>query len=262
LINGPASANYDLDLGTLPLTDFYYKTYWQEARTAGIGAPPQADNALINGTNKNVAGTAGSYNLTPLTKGLKHRLRLVNTAVDAGFYVSLDSHPFQVIEADFVPIKPYNANWLFLAIGQRYDVIIDANQTAGNYWFRATTAAGCGNNKNTAIRSIFTYNGTTVANPTSTAFTQTLTACADELSSNIQPVVTKAVDNSTFILSTGDTLPVKNAGQISGVFSWQINNSAINVDWEHPTLAYVEEQNTTYASSLNILQLPNANQVS
>lgn len=46
--------------------------------------------------------------------------------------VSLDNHPFQVITSDFVPIKPYSANWIFVAIGQRYDVVITANQTSGN----------------------------------------------------------------------------------------------------------------------------------
>ena len=46
--------------------------------------------------------------------------------------VSLDNHPFQVITSDFVPIKPYYADWIFLGIGQRYDVVINANQTSGN----------------------------------------------------------------------------------------------------------------------------------
>ena len=195
-INGPATADYDIDLGTLPIQDFYYKTMYVEGLAAGTTGPPKADNMLINGTNMNVAGTTGSYSITTLTSGSKHRVRLINTSVESSFYVSLDGHTLEVIEADFVPIVPYNTTWIFLAIGQRYDVIVNANQTLGNYWFRVKYATGCGTNANTNIRAIFNYDSVTVANPTSTAATQPLTACADE--TNLVPYNAKSVNSSQF----------------------------------------------------------------
>lgn len=213
--------------------------------------PPQSDNVLINGKNMNVALTTGAYDVQTLVSGDVHRLRIINTAVDHGFYVSLDDHPFTVIQTDFVPIVPYTANWIFINIGQRYDVLITANQTAGNYWFRVNTN-GCGNSANKAIHSIFTYSGVTSANPTSTAFTQTTTACADE--SSIVPYNAIAIDSSLFTFNTADTHTVVQ-GNSGGVTVWSIDSVAIDVDWEQPTLQYIESGNTSYPADLRIYEL-------
>jgi len=52
-----------------------------------------------------------------LQPGKTHRLRLVNTALDVALRVSLDGHPFTVIANDFVPVVPYNTNYLLIGIG-------------------------------------------------------------------------------------------------------------------------------------------------
>jgi FtsP/CotA-like multicopper oxidase with cupredoxin domain len=200
IINGPASANYDLDLGTFPITDWYYKSMWEEVQAvdANGGAPPPADNLLINGKNKNPAGTTGEYDVQTLTPGKKHRLRIINTSVENMFYISLDSHTMQVIQADFVPIVPFNTTSLFVGIGQRYDVIIDASETPGNYWFRVDISS-CSANMNPSFKSIFNYEGITLADPTSTATDlPTGLPCLDESSSNLVPFVPKAVDKTQF----------------------------------------------------------------
>ena len=67
-----------------------------------------------------MAGTTGSYNVVTLTPGKKHRVRIINTSIDTQMRVSLDGHPFQVIQHDFVPIQPYTTNWLILGIGTVY----------------------------------------------------------------------------------------------------------------------------------------------
>lgn len=121
IINGPASSNYDIDLGTYTVNDWYYKT---AAQTAAItdnnlqnaAGPPPGDNILINGTNKNAAG-GGSYGKVSVTKGKKYLLRLINPSLDAQIRVSLDGHPFTVVTSDLVPIKPFTTNWLLLGIG-------------------------------------------------------------------------------------------------------------------------------------------------
>jgi FtsP/CotA-like multicopper oxidase with cupredoxin domain len=120
VINGPATANYDIDLGPYVLQDWYYITAYQAGARAfngGLGGPPPTgDNILINGTNKNDNG-GGNYNRVSITRGRKYRLRIINTSIDAGFLVSLDGHPFQVIAHDFVPVQPYTANYLQVGIG-------------------------------------------------------------------------------------------------------------------------------------------------
>ena len=122
IINGPATANYDIDLGTYLVNDWYYQTAYQisdeaDANLQTGSGPPPANNILINGTNKNANG-GGSYNKVTLQSGKKYLLRLVNPSVDNQIRVSLDNHPFQVITSDLVPIHPYNTNWVLLGIGK------------------------------------------------------------------------------------------------------------------------------------------------
>ncbi|KAH8594958.1 Cupredoxin [Bisporella sp. PMI_857] len=259
IINGPASSDYAIDLGTFPISDFYYENSYQLAFQAARTGPPTARNLVFNGTNTNAAGL-GRKNVTPLTPGKKHRLRIINTSVDQGFYVSLDGHQFHVIEADFVPVTPFTTTWLFIGIGQRYDVIIDANQTAGNYWFRASLAAICGANARASnMTSIFNYVGVPVANPTTTGAALADNACIDPLAS-LHPYTPKAVDSSTF------TLPgnIHNLSGIlrdnQGLFTWNIDGTPINVDWGTPTLEYVVNDNNNYPDELVVHDIPNANQ--
>ena len=98
VINGPASSNYDIDLGPYTITDWYYKTTWQQAianHAVVNGPPPGPDTILINGTNVN--GNAGAYARTKgLIRGKKYRLRIINVSADDTFRVSLDGHKFTV----------------------------------------------------------------------------------------------------------------------------------------------------------------------
>jgi hypothetical protein len=218
---------------------------------------------------KSPSGTAGAYNKVMIKKGMKYRLRLINTGLDNHFKVSLDSHILTVIAADFVPIVPYNTTWLFIAIGQRYDVIFTASKDVGNYWFRAEVQQGCGQNSNNGnIRSIFSYEGADNSDPTSTATNYTQ-SCADETS--LLPYFSMDVPADQFTGSQARTLTVGGPNRIpinnstnpaSTIFSWNMNGSAINVDWAQPTLQYIFEDNTNYPPDLNIIQLPDANMVS
>lgn len=262
VIAGPATSNYDVDLGAMPINDWYYQTAFQNAILSSISGPPIADNALINGTMLNPSGTGGAYNKVTLTSGKKYRLRLINTSVDNHFRVSLDNHNLTVIQTDFVPTQPYVAEWIFIGIGQRYDVIIDANQAVDNYWFRAEVMTACGsNNNNGNIMSIFSYAGAADANPTSTGTTAPQN-CNDE--SGLIPYVVKNVDSTNF-LSEYETLDVLLdfgiASNGQSVAQWNVNGSVIDVDWEDPTLKYVEDGNTTFATDLNLIQLPEANKL-
>lgn len=61
IIDGPASSQYDEDLGALPLTDWYYTSAFTLNEVAqNQGRPPTPDNLLVNGTHKNAAG-GGTY---------------------------------------------------------------------------------------------------------------------------------------------------------------------------------------------------------
>jgi len=243
----------------MPISDFYYQSAYVEALLAAEQGPPTADNGLINGKMVNPSGTAGAYNQVTLQRGKTYRLRLINTSMDNHFKVSLDSHNLTVIAADFVPIVPYNTSWLFIGIGERYDVIITASQPIGNYWFRAEVQQGCGSNANNGnIKAIFHYQGAATSNPNSTATSYTQ-SCLDE--TDLVPYVAKDVPEDQFVYPEAEELTIGGPSIVDGLFIWNVNGSGIDVDWEMPTLQYVYEGNTSYPSDLNIYQLPKANAV-
>jgi FtsP/CotA-like multicopper oxidase with cupredoxin domain len=96
-INGPASLDYEEDLGTFPITDCYTDNTYQAGFKSEptIAGPPRARGALINGKMKSAPGVTGfgAYEDVKIVKGKTYRLRLINTSVDMGFKVSLDNHP-------------------------------------------------------------------------------------------------------------------------------------------------------------------------
>ncbi|RDW60551.1 hypothetical protein BP6252_11934 [Coleophoma cylindrospora] len=257
-INGPATANYDVDLGTYTISDWYYQSTFQLAYLLnnGIIGVPSGSNGLINGSM--VSANGGKYTTNTLTSGKRYRLRLINTSVDNHFAVSLDNHPFTVITSDFVPIKPYTTNWIFMGIGQRYDVIITANQTVGSYWFRAEVQSGCGSNDNNGnIKSIFTYAGAAAGDPTSTPTTYTQ-RCTDETS--LVPFWDSFIPSGPLVNFTQNLDVAINIGATANgsVITWGINFNSLDVVWEKPILEYVKNGTSDWPTSENLIALPNA----
>lgn len=183
VFDGPAAGNYDYDLGPYMFNEVYDGlTAWQVNAIAAVnlqnkGGPPAASNLLINGTNKNANGE-GTTGTVTIQSGKKYRLRLINSSVDSFVRVSLDNHTLSVIASDFIPINPFPTQWLLIAIGQRYDVVIHANQTAGNYWFRADVAGDCFSANTGAGRAIWTYSGQELATPSTSPFSEP-SVCAE-----------------------------------------------------------------------------------
>ncbi|KAK2758386.1 hypothetical protein FQN54_004236 [Arachnomyces sp. PD_36] len=257
VIDGPASANYDVDLGPMPIQDWYYRTAYQNAlisQTPGAG-PPSGDNGLINGTM--VSQYGGEYHVNTVERNRKYRLRLINTSLDNHFKVHLDNHNFTVITSDFVPLVPYETDWLFIGIGERYDVIIETDQPVGNYWFRAEVQDGCGDNLNNQnIMSIFRYEGAPEEDPTS-ARLDYVQGCADE--TQLVPYVERTVPREQFEEVARDMNVTITNGVNSAndtVVMWQIDGSMVNVDWDVPTLQYIMDGNTSYPDSFNLIELP------
>ncbi|KAF2819653.1 laccase precursor [Ophiobolus disseminans] len=253
-INGPATSNYDVDLGTMPMTDWYYITAYQAAARAAVSTtgPPLPDNILINGTAKSATGT-GAYNKVTIQTGKKYRLRLINTSVDSQLRVNLDGHPFQVIATDFQPVVPYTTTYLQMGIGQRYDVVITANQTAGNYWFRADADAQCQSRSAKGGLAIFTYQGQAVADPTTVAPPSPPTGCQNPIST---PQIAKNVPSASFA-AQAKTLPVA-FGPVAvqnNLVLWTINGTSMVIDPGFPTVKYVAQNNNNFPASYNVVQV-------
>ncbi|ORY61466.1 ascomycete fungal laccase from thielavia arenaria [Pseudomassariella vexata] len=263
-INGPASLPYDIDLGPFPIFDVYRRTADELVEhTMHPSLPPPSDNIFINGTNIDPLNPSqGKYANVTLTPGKRHRLRLINPSVDNNFQVSLVGHQMTVIAADMVPVDAFTTDSLFMAVGQRYDVTIDASQKAANYWFNVTISGGgtvCGDTKNTEAAGVFHYAGAPGGLPTNPGTKPIDALCVDNL--DLSPVVPRDVDLVGFTpcihnnLSAG--LDFHGTGPTGShprpTVTWTVNGNAMNVDWDRPVLEYILEGNTSYPRQDNII---------
>jgi FtsP/CotA-like multicopper oxidase with cupredoxin domain len=256
--DGPATANYDEDLGTLPVTDWYYTPGFEvneQAQHSRTG-PPAPDNILVNGTHINAEG-GGKYAKISVVKGKKYRIRLINTSVDSVFSVSMDKHPFTVITSDFVPIRPYVTDQITMNIGQRYDVIINANQTVDNYWFRVSIGCGRNNIQDSGLQigAILSYSGAPDANPTSTTNVTMRTTCLDE--HPLTPFVSNRVPLS--VIPSARELALNNFVNESenALFRWTLDGTTQIVNWETPSLQTTLEGKSNYGANSNIHEMSN-----
>jgi FtsP/CotA-like multicopper oxidase with cupredoxin domain len=169
--------------------------------------------------------------------------------------VSLDGHPFTVITADFVPIKKWETTQLTLAIGQRYDVVISANQTVDNYWFRVQPGACSTNNivgTGVQIGAVLHYANATDENPKSTTNVVMKTACQDESTSNLVPFVPNQVP--TDIVSAAGKIDLTNAIQ-DGYFRWLLDGTPMIVDWKKPTLQTIVGGSQQFYNNSNVYSM-------
>lgn len=145
----------------------------------------------------------------PVTRAKRYLLRLINTAFDTTFIFSIDNHNFTVVEADFVPVQPFNATSILIAIGQRYHVIVEATPVVnssdpsanplpadGNYWIRTWVADDCGliskyigDWENYMKTGILRYDNTSTADPSTEAWHVSLECSDTAFNDLIEPVV-------------------------------------------------------------------------
>ncbi len=75
--------------------------------------------------------------------GEKIRLRVIAGSASTSFYVQFAGGPLQIIAADGLPVQPFAASRLLIAVAETYDVIITI-PADGSYEFRATSQDGSG----------------------------------------------------------------------------------------------------------------------
>ncbi|KAF3399070.1 Laccase-2 [Talaromyces pinophilus] len=258
IIDGPASANYDEDVGAILLTDWGHETPDEMFYRDGRHGTQYFDNGLINGMNVYNSGnnTVGQRFTTHFQPGRSYRLRLINTALETHFSFSIDNHTMTVIAADLVPVEPFTTDVLTIGIAQRYDVIVKADQDhiADKFWMRAVPQTDCSKNNSTDnIRGIVYY-GNAQGTPSTTGY-NTTTNCTDA-SESLTPVVSKNVSpDFTYYENETVTLGTNSAG----LYIWEINDVSMLVDWENPTLLQIYNNEKNWSSTEGVIQVDEAN---
>ncbi|ETS73657.1 hypothetical protein PFICI_14603 [Pestalotiopsis fici W106-1] len=255
IINGPATADYDEDLGNLFLNDWDHQTVdelYDYAQTVG---PPTLDNGLINGTN--VYDDGGSRFTTSWVSGTTYRLRLVNGAVDTHWKFMVDNHTMTVIASDFVPIQPYTADYINIGMGQRYDVLITADQAdvADQFWMRAIPQSACSDNDNADnILGIVTYVDDTTTEPTTTGYDYGSDTCDDE-TDNLVPYISKTVGDVELQVAEDASIALDGT-----LFKWTLNSTSLLTDWANPTLMQVLDGTDEFETDDAVIHLETANE--
>ncbi|KAF9869862.1 hypothetical protein CkaCkLH20_12661 [Colletotrichum karsti] len=145
----------------------------------------------------------------PVTRAKRYLLRLINTSWQTTFVFSIDNHLMTIVEADFVPVTPFNTSSLLVSIGQRYNIIVEASPTVNasnpdqnplpkdcNFWVRAWVAGSfpgeCGQNGTSQEYSeagILRYDAASTSNPTSQPWNINLTCSDTDTNLKLRPVV-------------------------------------------------------------------------
>lgn len=231
VINGPASANYDEDLGTLVLQDWSHIpafTRWG----GNPGGNPTLENIALNGTNtytdQTTGVTTGSKMEVVVEQGKTYRLRLINVAIDGGFNFHIDGHNITVIATDLVPVNPYETDQVAVHIGQRYDIIFTANAESGDYWIRSGWNTNChaiGNSNDIAVNGtgILRYDSSSTADPTTQDALTVVPPCFDENVASLSPVV--GIDVTNLVEVVDEVLNIDVATK--SYLTWTFNTSSL-----------------------------------
>ncbi|XP_060076442.1 uncharacterized protein LOC132556068 [Ylistrum balloti] len=127
-------------------------------------------SALINGRGRYYTDMeADVHNNAPLevfpvTHMNQYRFRVINVGGLYPFRVSVDNHYITLLASDGYDFQPEPAESFIISPGERYDFILNANQSIGNYWIRAESLES--NNMHRAL-AILRYNTAVVSEPTS-----------------------------------------------------------------------------------------------
>lgn len=245
LINGPATADYDEDLGHVFLNDWFHETASVMGEEAATSGPPTAENCLINGTNtwtNDDGSVVGSRFETNFVAGTRYRIRLVNGAADTHFRFTIDNHDLEVISTDLVPIAPYTTTSVSIGMGQRYDVIVTASESSGNFWMRAIPQQACSDNDNVDnILGIVRYDSSSTADPTTSPYALD-DSCDDEDPSNIVPYL--KLDVGTLV----DEDSEEASASFGTTIKWTMNDVSFVSQWDYPSVLAIADGNATWSS--------------
>ena len=158
---------------------------------------------------------------------------------------------------DFVAIEPVIVPYLSIGMGQRYDVLVTANQPLRSYWLRAIPQNTCSDNDNGSnIKAIIHYVGSPIADPTTQALPMP-DDCDDEPMASLVPALSLSPTSSTFSTQRSASASLSLA---NNYFRWEIGPQPMQVAWADPSLLQVYNNATHWNTSDNVIELSVANE--
>ncbi|KAI6103797.1 laccase [Pisolithus croceorrhizus] len=159
----PLADMYDVDdeSTVIVLSDWYHQP------SPKLYNPPfTPDSTLINGLGRYPAGPASPLAIVNVTQGKRYRFRIIGASCDPWFNFTIDGHNMTIIEADGNEVEPVVVDSLPVFAGQRYSVIVTADQPVGNYWMRAVSNFPNQTFDGGMNSAILRYSGAPIQDPT------------------------------------------------------------------------------------------------
>ncbi|KAG1766794.1 laccase [Suillus occidentalis] len=181
----PLSYLYDVDdeSTVITLADWYHVVAPVLSHIIGTNA----NSSLINGLGRYQGGPSSELAVVNVEYGKRYRLRLIAMSCDPSFAFSIDNHNLTIIEADGELTLPLLVDSLQILAGQRYSVVLVANQPVANYWLRALPSTPGLNFNNGQSSAILRYKGAPVADPTTKLGNSTMPLIESNLHALINP---------------------------------------------------------------------------
>jgi iron transport multicopper oxidase len=223
----PLAHMYDVDDAStvITLSDWYHVVAPVLRHIIGT----TANSSLINGLGRYAGGPASELAVINVEQGKRYRMRLVAMSCDPSFYFSVDGHNLTVIEADGLLTEPLVVDELRIFAGQRYSVVLVADQPVDNYWMRSLpnlTHASFEGGMNSAI---LRYQGAPNADPTTVYTTPEITLKETDLHPLINPGVPGIPEYGKADINLNLEVTIT-----EGTF--YVKNGASNVTFQPPTV--------------------------
>ncbi|CAG9797216.1 unnamed protein product [Chironomus riparius] len=140
--------DYDLPEHIIIVSDWMH--HLAEDDFPGIVSRSQlTQSILINGHGRFFNQTSKTYQLAPLTiyhvePNKKYRFRFINSGFNVcPFLLQVEHHEMSIIATELSYVEPFTIDTLYSLTGERFDFVINANKTPGDYWIRPQTMLPC-----------------------------------------------------------------------------------------------------------------------
>ncbi|KAG1763502.1 laccase [Suillus placidus] len=167
----PMAHMYDVDDAStvITLADWYHA----KATVLRYVIGNIASSTLVNGLGRYAGGPMSDLSVISVEQGKRYRMRLISMSCDPNFQFSIDGHNLTVIEADGLLTEPLVVDQLQIFAGQRYSVVLVADQPADNYWIRNLPNYANASFEGGINSAILRYKGAPQADPTTVNTTST-----------------------------------------------------------------------------------------
>uniref|UniRef100_A0A1B6DQZ8 Laccase n=1 Tax=Clastoptera arizonana TaxID=38151 RepID=A0A1B6DQZ8_9HEMI len=141
--------DYDLPSHVIVINDWYHKT--ADSIFPGLrynDTEQMPVSYLINGRGVFFEGDTRTSNVPVsifhVTGGNRYVFRIIAaTCFECQYEFTIGSHDMVIIGTDKNPAQPTTVNALIMSPGERYSVVVNANQNVGSYWIHVRAVGYC-----------------------------------------------------------------------------------------------------------------------